>query len=99
MTVYIYGEPLEDNVSYKVYNEIIETIPKPTPVIEERSDWPTGYKEVDYKSREGYRVTVYREKLINGESSGEKETLYTDKYRAVTGKTYVGTGDSSLPRP
>lgn len=99
MTVYIYGEPLEDNVSYKVYNEIIETIPKPTPVIEERPDWPTGYKEVDYKSREGYRVTVYREKLINGESSGEKETLYTDKYRAVTGKTYVGTGDSSLPRP
>ncbi len=99
MTVYIYGAPLDDGVSYKVYSEIIETIPKPTPVIEERSDWPAGYKEVDYKSREGYRVTVYRQKLVNGEKVGEAETLYTDKYRAITGKTYVGTGDSSLPKP
>lgn len=99
MTVYIYGKPLEEGVSYKVYSEIIETIAKPTPIIEERSDWPTGYKEVDYKSREGYRVEAYRQKLVNGEKSGEPELLYTDKYRAVTGKTYVGTGDPSLPKP
>lgn len=99
MTVYIYGAPLGEGVSYDVYSEITETLPKPTPVIEERADWPTGYKEVDYKSREGYIVEVYRQKLVNGEKVGDKENLYTDKYRAITGKTFVGTGDSSLPEP
>ncbi|MBQ9832386.1 MAG: VanW family protein [Clostridia bacterium] len=100
MTVYIYGAPLEEGVSYKVYSEIDETLPKPSPKTEERSDWPKGYSEVDYKSREGYIVTVYRQKLLNGEAVEDGlEILYTDKYRAITGLTYVGTGDASLPKP
>lgn len=100
ITVYIYGEPLPAGITYKVYSTLDETLPKPSPELVERSDWPAGYKKADYPSRNGYIATAYRQKLKDQVPvEGELEKLYTDKYRAITGKTSVGTGDPSLPKP
>ena len=98
MTVYIYGEPLPDGVTYEIEG-ITEEVLKPgkTEYIEVPT-WPTGYSETYVSAREGYRATAYRYKLINGERV-ETEVLYTDIYGAVTGQIKIGTGDPRLPKP
>ncbi|MEL7608613.1 MAG: VanW family protein [Bacillota bacterium] len=98
MTVYIYGAPLPEGVTYKtrgVTEKVLE--PKETITIEEPL-WPTGYKETVIQSRKGYVATAYRDKLVNGEVMGS-EKLYTDTYDAVQGQIKVGTGPATLPKP
>ncbi len=98
MTIYIYGEPLPDGVTYKVHGNVIETIEPAETVTEENPEWPMGYQEKTVTSREGYKSEVFRDKYING-TLDSSELLYTDSYRAVQGKITIGTGDPSLPKP
>ena len=98
MTIYIYGEPLPEGVTYTTRGEVIETIKPAETVTEENPDWPVGYEEKTVTSREGYKSEVYRDKYVNG-TLDSSELLYTDSYRAVQGKITKGTGDPSLPKP
>ncbi|MCE5235515.1 MAG: VanW family protein [Clostridiaceae bacterium] len=98
MTVYIYGAPLPEGVTYKVRGVTTETIEPEETIITENPDWPTGFKYNEITSRTGYVAVAYRDKLVNGTVT-DTETLYTDKYRAVQGKTTVGTGPATLPEP
>lgn len=99
MTVYIYGEPLENGLSYEVRGVIDEVLkPEEEPLIVEKPEWPTGYEVVDAVARDGYLATAYRDTYINGELQST-ERLYQDRYRAVTKKISRGTGDPSLPKP
>lgn len=98
MTIYIYGEPLAEGVTYKTRGEVIETIEPDATVTVENPEWPMGYQEKTVTSRKGYKSEVFRDKYVNG-TLDSSELLYTDSYRAVQGKTTVGTGDPSLPKP
>lgn len=98
MTVYIYGAPLPDGVTYKVRGVTTDTIEPEEATVTENPNWPTGFTYNEVNSRTGYVAVAYRDKYINGELK-ETEELYTDKYRAVQGKTTIGTGDASLPEP
>lgn len=42
----------------------------------------------------GYVVSVYRERLQDGSSTGEREKLYTDRYSAVQGIYTIGTAST-----
>ncbi|MDO4568218.1 MAG: G5 domain-containing protein, partial [Clostridia bacterium] len=98
MSVYIYGSPLPDGVTYEIEGITEEVIQPPETQIIEVSTWPEGYEEVFVTAREGYRASAYRYKLIDGETV-ETELLYTDVYNPVRGQVKVGTGDPRLPRP
>ncbi len=98
VTVYVYGKPLEEGVTYKVRGVIDETIePGETKITYDKTK-PTTYSEVTIKARNGYVATAYRDKYVNGVlMEDETETLYTDTYNAVTGEKVVGTGGAEPP--
>lgn len=98
MTVYIYGEPLPEGVTYEVRGVVDEELAPGEPIITEEPSWPTGYEEVTVTARTGYKVTAYRDLYRNGVLEST-ETLYSETYNAVTQKKTVGTGDPSLPKP
>jgi vancomycin resistance protein YoaR len=98
MTVYVYGAPLPDGVTYEVRSEILERTEPPEPQIIEEPLWPAGYSEDVRKSHKGCVAVAYRDKLVNGQVV-ETVELYTDTYRAVQGQKKVGTGPETLPKP
>ncbi|HWR18830.1 MAG TPA: VanW family protein [Clostridia bacterium] len=98
MTVYFYGVPLPEGVTYKVRGVTTDTIEPKETIVTENPNWPTGFTYKEINARTGYVAIAYRDKYINGELK-ETVELYTDKYRAVQGKTTIGTGDASLPEP
>lgn len=98
MTVYIYGAPLPEGITYKTEGITEAVIPPQSPEYVYVSEWPEGYRETDITARDGYRATAYRYKYKDGELV-ETEKLYTDNYNPVRGKIKVGTGDPRLPKP
>ena len=98
MTVYIYGEPLPEGVTYEVRGVVDAEIDPGEPIITEEPTWPLGYEEVTVQDRTGYQVTAYRDLYRDGVLEST-ETLYSETYNAVTEKKTVGTGDPSLPKP
>ncbi|MEG1547652.1 MAG: VanW family protein [Clostridia bacterium] len=98
-TIYIYGEPLPDGVTYKVYGETVETTQPPATLTVTNPEWPTGYQAEVITSRPGYKAVVYRDTLINGKISGEPEKLYSESYSPKQGKIEIGTGAATLPKP
>lgn len=90
MTIYIYGEPLPEGISYNVYattDKVIE--PDKTKIIEEPT-WPVTKTETTIQSRKGYKTTAYRDTLKDGEVI-DTEVLYHYSYRAIRGEKHVGT--------
>lgn len=98
MTVYVYGEPLPEGVTYEVRGVTTETLTPAETIVTENPEWPTGFTYNEITSRTGYIAIAYRDRFVNGALEGT-ETLYTDKYRAVQGKKTIGTGPASLPKP
>jgi vancomycin resistance protein YoaR len=98
MTVYVYGAPLPEGVTYEARSEILERPEPPETKIIEEPLWPAGYSEDVIHSRKGCVAVAYRDKLVNGEVV-ESVELYTDTYRAIQGETKVGTGPETLPKP
>ena len=98
MTVYIFGSPLPEGVTYKTRGVTEKTLEPAETITTEEPLWPTGYKETVIQSRKGYVATAYRDKLVGGEVV-ESEKLYTDTYDAVQGQVKVGTGPATLPKP
>ncbi len=99
MTIYIYGEPLPDGVTYTVRGDTVETTEPAETITETNPEWPTGYSETVITSRKGYTAKVYRTMYIDGVQSGDEEYLYTDTYSPKQGKVMIGTGPSTLPTP
>lgn len=98
MTVYVYGAPLPEGVTYQAKGVTEEVLKPKETIVTEEPLWPAGYKKTITKARNGYIATAYREKLVNGQVVGT-EKLYTDTYRAVQGEEKVGTGPGTLPIP
>lgn len=97
-TVYVYGTPLPDGVTYITRGITEETLEPPETKIVEEPLWPTGYSQTTIKSRDGYVATAYLIQVVNGVEQ-EPVKLYTDKYSPVQGEKHVGIGAASLPKP
>lgn len=90
ITVYIFGIPLPDGVTYVTRGEIDQVLKPGDPVTTEDPTLPVGTQVVDVKAREGYVTTAYLDRLQDGVVV-ETIKLYSDKYRAVQGQIRVGT--------
>ena len=98
VTVYVYGNPLEEGVTYKTRGVIDEVIEPGETIINYDTTKPATYNEVTIKARKGYKATAYRDKYVNGELVPDAtEKLYSETYNAVTGQKTVGTGGAQPP--
>ena len=98
VTVYVYGDPLEEGVTYKTRGVIDEVIEPGETIINYDTTKPVTYSEVTIKARKGYKATAYRDKYVNGELVPDAtEKLYSETYNAVTGQKTVGTGGAQPP--
>lgn len=96
VTIYLYGAPLPDGVTYQVRGVVDETIEPDAEIITYDTTLPADYNQVTITARKGYKATAYRDKYINGVLEST-ETLYTETYRAVTGERTIGTGGAPAP--
>ena len=99
LTFSIYGSPLEEGLSIRVYSTVDEELAPPEALLIEDPTEPTSYKKELTKARKGYRTTAYREYSKNGEVI-KTEKLYSDTYKPVQGVYNVGTASSEpVPDP
>lgn len=90
ITVYIFGIPLPEGVTY-VSRGVVDKVLKPDAPVETQDPTLEAGKEVyDVKPRDGYMTTAYLDKLQDG-TVVETVTLYSDRYRAVQGQKRIGT--------
>lgn len=89
-----YGRPDPNGYTYSLLPEIIEVIPIPetTPIPDKEAKYVIYTDQIEEVSKgsEGYKVRVY---LVTKDSNGNvvsTKELYTDTYKAVTPKVYVG---------
>ena len=89
----IYGEPLPNGRTIRIRTEEYETVPAPETEIrrDEQGRYVTWEDEkyVHVKSREGYKVRVYRD-IMEGDKVVESELLDDHYYRPIAGITYTG---------
>lgn len=92
ITIYIYGQPLQEGVTYVCRGVTTQTLKAPAPKEVEDASLEVGTRQNDpnIKGRDGYVAEAYRDKYFNGQVV-ESELLYTDEYRAVQGVVLVGT--------
>ncbi|MDR0840315.1 MAG: VanW family protein [Christensenellaceae bacterium] len=98
MTIYLYGEPLPNGITYVAEGLTMEEIPPDEPIYTDNPAWPMGYEQTTVESRKGYRADVYLYTYQDGQEIS-KDLIYTERYRAVTAKITRGIGDASLPTP
>lgn len=91
ITVYIYGAPLPDGITYKARSEIIETTERTDTVYTEDATIPVGYQKETVIRHDGYVVEAYLDKYVNGDLS-ESTLMYTDKYKGNPAEISIGTG-------
>ena len=92
ITIYVYGEPLPEGVTYKSRSEIQEVTSRESETIyTEDASIPTGYQKETIVQREGYVAEAYLDKYVNGELEDSK-LLYTDKYKGNPAEISIGTG-------
>lgn len=98
VTVYIYGLPLEEGVTYQVRGVVDEVIEPGETIINYDKTKPADFSEDTIKARKGYKATAYRDKYVNGVlDPNATEKLYSETYNAVTGERTVGTGGAEPP--
>jgi len=92
ITVYVYGEPLPEGVTYKSRSDIIEVMDRSAETIyTEDPTIPTGYQKETVVQHEGYIAEAYLDKYVNGELA-ESKLLYQDKYKGNPAEISIGTG-------
>ncbi len=92
ITVYIYGEPLPEGVTYKSRSDITEVMDRSQETIYvEDPAIPTGYQKETVVQHEGYIAEAYLDKYVNGELA-ESKLLYQDKYKGNPAEISIGTG-------
>lgn len=96
LTVTMYGEYRNPELTVAVENDIYETTEAPDPVIVYDDTRPVGYRRTEQKARMGYRVRVYRH-YYDGETLVNSELVHTDRYRAIAGKQVLGSMVEQIP--
>lgn len=94
-TVFIYGKPLPDGITYKVRGVEDEILPASIEITYDETK-PADYSEDLIKARDGIIATAWRDTYLNGELQSS-EALYQDTYQAVTGERVIGTGGAPAP--
>lgn len=92
--IIIYGAPPSHGYTVKMESRVLETVPKPVPLIV--SD--TNAKYVVYQgeqkevvaSREGYTVEVHKVLLDDAGKEVQRIVLYRDVYKPITGQVFMG---------
>ena len=68
ITVYVYGEPLPEGVTYKSRSKITEVTSRAAETVYTKvATIPTGYQQERVKQHEGYVAEAYLDKYVNGE--------------------------------
>lgn len=93
----IYGEPLEEGVTYDLVAETVEILPPPVdPEFKEDEDaqYVTYIDEekVVRKAAEGYVVETFKVKYLNGQEI-DRTYMYRDTYKAKSELVYVGVSE------
>ncbi|MBR4039795.1 MAG: VanW family protein [Clostridia bacterium] len=99
----IHGRPDPNGYTYKLESEIVEVIPVPEPtyVPDKNAEYVVYNDEMKEVSdgHEGHVVDVY---LVTMDAHGNtisREKKYTDTYKALTPKIYVGVTPRETPVP
>lgn len=92
ITVYVYGKPLPEGVTYQSRNEIIEERSRLDGAIYTNdASIPTGYQVEDIQGHKYYVAEAYQDKYVDGKLA-ESKLLYTDTYGGNVPEVRVGTG-------
>ncbi len=94
--VEIYGKPLD--YSIKLESVVTETIPAPSPKKTEDPTLDVGKQSTVSKTRNGYRVEVYKYYYRNGVQF-DKVLDHRDYYKPFQGLVAVGTKPTPSPTP
>ena len=99
----IHGRPDPNGYTYKLESEVVEEIPVPEPtyIPDKHAEYVVYDDEMKQTSEghEGHVVDVY---LVTMDSKGlvvSREKKYTDTYKAMTPKIYVGVTPRETPVP
>ena len=90
VSVKLYGQPLEDNMTIEIQNDIIEKISPADTEIRYTSELPSGARETVRYAREGYKVKVYRIFLKDG-AEIDRELISSDIYPAINKLVLIGS--------
>lgn len=92
ITVYVYGKPLPEGVTYKSRSEIVEEHSRQDEVIYTNdASIPTGYQLERVQGHKYYVAEAYQDKYVDGKLV-ESKLLYTDKYKGNPPEVSIGTG-------
>ena len=99
----IHGRPDPNGYTYKLESEVVEEIPVPEPtyIPDKNAEYVVYNDEMKQTSKghEGHIVDVY---LVTMDSKGlviSREKKYTDTYKPLTPKVYVGVTPRETPVP
>lgn len=92
ITVYVYGKPLPEGVTYQSRNEIIEERSRQDEAIYTNdASIPTGYQLERVQGHKYYVAEAYQDKYVDGKLA-ESKLLYTDKYKGNPPEVSIGAG-------
>lgn len=92
ITVYVYGKPLPEGVTYKSRSEIVEEHSRQDEAIYTNdASIPTGYQLERVQGHKYYVAEAYQDKYVDGKLV-ESKLLYTDKYKGNPPEVSIGTG-------
>ena len=99
----IHGRPDPDGYSYRLESEVVEEIPEPEPtyIPDKQAEYVVYDDEQKQTSKghEGHIVDVY---LVTMDANGlviSREKKYTDTYKPLASKIYVGVTPRETPVP
>ena len=92
ITVYVYGKPLPEGVTYKSRSVEIEVIPREDSKYSTDATTPLGFERVIIIRRDGFVAEAYLDKYQDGKLV-ESKLMYTDRYSGNVAEIGVGTGD------
>lgn len=90
ITVLLYGQALPDGVTYNPRSVLVEELIPDEPIITYDKKLPAGTELITVQPRNGYKVDVFLDKLVNG-TVAESQLLYTDEYEPIRQKITMGT--------
>lgn len=97
-TVYLYGQPLPEGVTYKARSVIISTTPRTDTVFTQDATIAAGYQKELVLRHDGYVAEAWLDKYVDGVlQEDESVLLHTDKYNGNPAEIAVGIGPALRP--
>ncbi len=98
ITVYVYGQPLPEGVTYKARSVIISTTPRTDTKYTQDATIAAGYQKELVLRHDGYVAEAWLDKYVDGVlQEGESILLHTDKYKGNPAEIAVGIGPALNP--